>query len=538
MEPFELDLRARLGRAIAAAPTGPAPIVGRPAVARPPRIARPRSDGDHPEDGARVDAPAISRRRLRTAFGLAAGIALLAVALPMALPAGQQATSPVVAPEVAGPLLAVEHLELGGVALQPVEADGRPIAGRDRVVGHRFQRAQSPDGRTLAIFRLPNTNTATGELLLVDLATWTWTHAPITVPSDGVTAPAWTADSRTLAWFEPQSSSLYMPRDYRLMHWTIGDPAPVAGPTLAREFVPEQMRSTDAGSLLVYGQPVGDTFLASGVPEVLLLDLAAGTISDRAELTGVVAGERPGDRVHDERRSGTARNAPGVAWDLPRDRLLVVQGGLLTSVHWETGRLTVDSRVIAPRTSLLDAVVAWVIPAAAAGAPDEGVRLAATLSPDGSRIYLTGTVTEADDTVTVARPFGLHVVDASDGTLLASFDGPIDEIALDPSGTRLVATGTTATYPADGEEVGEFAPADLLILDAVDLHELARVPTPDGVSERTLVGFSADGTQAYVRTFRPAESSLPVIQLLDVATADLKEGRFSPGTWELLPLRP
>jgi hypothetical protein len=43
MEPFELDLRARLGRAIAAAPTGPAPIVGRPAVARQHRIRRRRT---------------------------------------------------------------------------------------------------------------------------------------------------------------------------------------------------------------------------------------------------------------------------------------------------------------------------------------------------------------------------------------------------------------------------------------------------------------------------------------------------------------
>lgn len=43
MDPFELDLRARLGHAIAAAPTGPAPSVVRPAVARPPRIRRRRT---------------------------------------------------------------------------------------------------------------------------------------------------------------------------------------------------------------------------------------------------------------------------------------------------------------------------------------------------------------------------------------------------------------------------------------------------------------------------------------------------------------
>lgn len=523
MDPFELDLRARLGRAIAAAPTGPVPSVGRPAVAPSPRIRPPRI--------------AQGAFRMRTAFGLATGISVLAVTLAVILPAGRPAPVPVAVPDASGPLLAVEHLEGGGVALQPVEADGRPVAGRDRLVGFDFQRAHSPDGRTLAIFKLPNTNTATGDLLLVDLATWTWTEAPFAVPWDGVTAPAWTTDSRTLAWFEPQSMGVYMPRDYRLMHWTIGDPAPVAGPTLAREFVPEQMRSTDAGSLLVYGQPVDDTFLASGVPEVLRLDLAAGTIADRAELTGVVAGQRPGDRVHDERRPGAARDVPGVAWDLPRDRLLVVQDGLLTTVHWDTGSLTVDSRFIAPRTSLLDELVAWVVPTVSAGPPQEGVRLAATLSPDGSRIYLTGTVTEADDAVTVARPFGLHVVDASDGTLLTSLDAPIDEIALDPSGARLVATGTTATYPVDSE-VGEFDPADLLVLDTTDLHEIARVPTPDDVSEQAFDGLSADGTQAYVRTFRPSGSSLPVIQLLDVATGDLKVGRFSPDTWELLPLRP
>lgn len=76
------------------------------------------------------------------------------------------------------------------------------------------------------------------------------------------------------------------------------------------------------------------------------------------------------------------------------------------------------------------------------------------------------------------------------------------------------------------------------VLDATDLHEIARLPTPDGVSDRTFEGFSADGKKADVLTYRPAKSELPVIQLLDVATGTLNDSRFGPHTRALLPLRP
>lgn len=504
-----------------------------------------RARGDHrppPDllDGARarIIAEDAARRRtrgrVRAGMGLAAAVALVAVLATAVLPSADRPAIPATGSASAGPLLAVQE-QAGTLFLVLSDANGDPLPDRGRIeIGHHHEMAQSPDGRTLAVARFPADDQSDGDLLLIDVPSWSATVAPIHVSPD-LAAPAWTADSRTLVWFQPlRSAGPYaIRRDFQVMRWTVGDVAPVPGGVLDVELMPMESRVIGPDTLVVLTRSVDEEYLASDAPRLVRLDLRDGTIQDSLPLTGVVAGQ--GRHTGADGTGVYTDDSPAVLWDLPRDRLLVADADQLITV--DLAAWTAERRPIVRRLGVLEAALAWLVPTASAKAPADGTHLQAVLSGDGSRLYLTGSTIDRTDGHPMRRPLGIRIVDTTDATVVATLDAPIDQVALSPDERWLVATGVTETFPADGEGISDLAPSDLLVLDAADLTEAARVAPAQHVTHQRLDGFRGDGRAAFVLVYRrDATGWLPTIEELDPASGTLTRARLPASTLDLVRL--
>jgi hypothetical protein len=198
--------------------------------------------------------------------------------------------------------------------------------------------------------------------------------------------------------FTPTSDALVLHRGRAVFYRPL-DPSPPTVTTLL-----------DPGLLIAEVVPLGAAraavFAVGETPRLLVVDLLAGAIVIDVPLPGLRAEGPPADLPIE----------PGLGWDVERQRVYVAQAGGVTVVDLGTGAIV--SRRPAPH------------PVA-----DDTIERAA-VSPDGTRLYVTGTRTGAFPTT-----LGLEVVDTSDLSTVAAFGLPVGTVEVSPDGRWLALGG-------------------------------------------------------------------------------------------------
>jgi hypothetical protein len=382
--------------------------------------------------------------------------------------------------------------------------------------------ALSQDGRQLAVLQPPGSpEPSDGELLLLDLEYWKATRTTLSLSSH-VNTLIFGADN-ALYWFQPtrRDPAHGVGRAYALLRMVPGEQAPTIVLTLPEDITPGANKAFVAlrsGKLALYGLPTDQRFLAIGPPQVLIIDPAAGRVVNQITLDGLRAGQLKLHEVNDDALFETL--SPGLAWDVPRDRLYVTHpdGTAVTLVDLAAGTSRVAA--VAPTRSLLERIGDWLVPTAHAKmVPDSAQQ--AVLSDDGSHLYITGRrltwVRHADGTASEQITFaGLRVITTADMREMARHDLPVDQVALAPGGRTLLLTGT-------GREQGRTVGQGLFLLPTADPSQQTRL-APDGPF--ALQGFSADGRIAYVVYLQSDGNTL--LQALTLADQQVIAERVLP----------
>ena len=223
-----------------------------------------------------------------------------------------------------------------------------------------------------------------------------------------------------------------------------------------------------------------------GAPRVLVFDQSADSepvLDLSLETSPEVLG------LHDVFGGGST----DPAWDATRNLLFVphLYDSYVTTIDLSTGVIATSQVIEA--TSFLDRLVAAWQPKALAKGTASFAR--ATLSPDGSSLYVTGRVVDwtEDPHITPYReiPSGIVAVDSMTMNEVARTDLPIDQIAVSPSGETLLAAGSWYDSVA-----GAANSSGLYLLDAKTLEPLMS-PDPTGAAPFYQFAFSVDGRFAY-----------------------------------------
>jgi hypothetical protein len=387
--------------------------------------------------------------------------------------------------------LLIEETKRFELSVSPVDPELLdPIPGLKPVpIGHHFVAGTSPDGRALAVIGWPSDASTGGQLQLIDLEPWTVRSTDAAV-GGSVVALVFAPDGDNLYW--PLSPATASPGVTQLMLATSANGAEIGRVSLPESLIPWDLRPTRNGRIAVFAVGADASWLNNEPPRVLLVDPGTrGLVADLA-LEGVIAGQRG------SQATGFESSRPGLAWDIARGRLYVIDANddRLTVVDLDRGQVVAATELAAAQSSL-DALGAWLVPTAYAKLVP-GTDRSAVLDPDGRRLYVaTLRRTQSDD----FREFdevalGGFVVDTDTLRIVGRIDQPVSGLALSPDGTRLLATGTDVLSRAD--EAGDVTPHGLFVLDPVSLEELAHIPSGGPMR---VAGFSPDGRIAYLQSW-------------------------------------
>jgi hypothetical protein len=341
-----------------------------------------------------------------------------------------------------------------------------------------------------------------GLLHLIELPAWI-DHLTNVTFDDFVGSLLFSPDGKQLLWSEPTRTDPAhgLPRDYRLYRYDLDSGVRSEVLQLPASFDPWEMRVLAGGSrLAIYGLPTTPDNLAEDIPHVLLVDLDAGRLAADLRLEGVTAGQMEVDPARGN-ESPYRMYRPGLAWDLRRSLLYVVQADSdkITVVDLAEGEVRRQAD-IRPAQSLLERFLGWLAtPAQAKAVP--GTERWAALNPNGDQLYVVGLRSEMErredsqEWTWRQTPLGLEVIATGDLTELQRLDLPVNDLALSPDGKWLLLSGAYDATGADGQS--ERMTRGFYLVDTHSL-QVAQHLLPD--SEVYLHGFSADGRYGYVST--------------------------------------
>ncbi len=390
-------------------------------------------------------------------------------------------------------------------------ATGQATPGREPLQFERLDaRAFAPARDTLALVESAG---YWDTLHLLNLDTWELVTSELSTHQARAVL-AWRADGAQLAaaMREGQSTLVAEPF-YRLALVDAADGSVLN--EIGLDFAPHAMRYTaDGSALAVYGTPVDayalDEETPPAAPTVALFDAQTLARQWSAPLDGVLHGawcEARCDNLHD---ISSPEDAPrGLYWtpavvfapDASALHVAHADAGKLTTVDLVNRRVqTLDIRP--PQTWLerwIERVLSLFAQSAQAKVPFAGANRQALPSPDGSRLYLSGTryvIGEADGQVRVqAEPLGVQLVDAATGHLLAQTEQPISVLALAQDGRRLLAP-----IRQEDEE------SKTVVLDAQSLESVEELDGAVRVAQRL------NGEPVLLRIARPKfESTISVL---------------------------
>lgn len=381
--------------------------------------------------------------------------------------------------------------------------------------------------------------------------------APGTISPDGRTMMAWDASTPALvdltgrrperpvtdtprpvvlgptAW-SPDSSFAIMEDDHALWRLDVstGHIRQIAEISTFSSIPP--LMSPDGRTLYALTQQARSAWPpVTGDPFVAAIDTATGATMATRSFPGLRYGPQWGATVHDG-YSSVYSPALAIAPDGGRLYVVAADSDSVTVLDASTLAI-VKTASFARRPSLpqrfLSALAgALATPAEAKGGASTTRR--ATVSPDGSLLYLTGVADGGATTPLATRqPLGLTVLDTT--TLHVRYhDSAIDHVELVGGGARLLATGWSEGTQlqrgsASTRVVDQALGAELL--DARTLTVDARL-TPDAVY--TQVALSADGRYAALLSDATEPGAATVGQLCadpcwQLTTIDLQQGRVA-----------
>jgi hypothetical protein len=373
--------------------------------------------------------------------------------------------------------------------------------------------ALSPDGRRLAAVTRPGSGDAEpGVLHLIDVAAWT----------DTVTAVRLEKSVAGLQ-FSAAGDFFFWVRESRLYRYDIARQALDAVAQLPSGFVPGSPRMLrDSRHMAMYGRAFNLQGQREDVPRVLIVDLDNGRVSGDIRIPDLADGptsEQTGTGPRQFREYHA-----GLAWDLPRDRLFLVDAASDRVTLVDLAHATiVRQSAIRAKASWLDRLRARLVTEAEAKW-SAGVDRQVAVSPDGERLFITGLRREirsqsGGGTVLREVPMGLQVVATRDFAQLARLDLQVTDLALAPDGRRLLLSGAWMEWPSGTE--GKQRGAGLHILDADRMTKLAQLSAG---TASAFHGFSRDARYAYVSHVGPASSGFKTM----FSALDLRELRQGP----------
>lgn len=262
---------------------------------------------------------------------------------------------------------------------------------------------------------------------------------------------------------------------------------PVAGTTLAQTslpFAPSRLSSGPASTLVVYGQAAGDVAGISPPPAPRVLLLNGATLEPVWETTlhEVNSGHWCVENCDAEHglRKMTSR-VPGVALLPDGERLHIVHADAERLTTVDLARRAVWTIDVAAGVGWLERLLGLTADVAHAKGPMDSFARYAVLSPDGTRLYVSGyDMLMAEDgaggwgvTETLAP---LRVIDPATGHVLAERDVPSHALRLTPDGRTLLAldlsNNATMTTVLDAES--------LAVVARVEGHHVVTVADMDG----------------------------------------------------------
>lgn len=359
-----------------------------------------------------------------------------------------------------------QPFELSMSAIDPELLE--PIPGlRPVPIGHHYVVGARPDGQALAVIGWPSAAHAGGRLQLIDLEPWTSQSIGSTVDAS-VAALGFAPDGDGLYWPLTTTTPPFA-AEMVIAAGTSG--APAGRVALPPSLLPWEFRPTRGGRLAVFAVGTDESWLNLEPPRVLLIDPATRAIVADVPLQEVIAGQRGSQaRGYDSYR-------PGLAWDIARDRLYVVDASedRLTVVDLDRGQVVAEIDLASAR-SPLDGLGEWLVPTARAKLVP-GTDRTAVLDPDGRRLYVaTMRRTLTDDFRAYSEvALGGFVVDTETMEIVGRIEQPVSALALSPDGARLLATGTDVESRHD--QAGAVTPHGLFVLDPASLEELAHIPS-------------------------------------------------------------
>jgi len=469
----------------------------------------------------RPSGPAGWRDRLRPlgVGALGALVVLAAVATSAVLLRGLSSLPPSSGGKVKGPpphVLLVRELPpaanssgdssplLEGRLVDPVTLT--PVPGLPAVgLGHFYQAALSHDGQKLAIIRWPTDTQYAAQLVVLNLATGAQTSTGVVIDGD-TPVLAFSNDDTTLTWVAGDRSATSA--NYRMTRYALGG-KPQGPFDLPTGYWPIDGRLLPNGELALAVGTVSASQNGSGTPRLVFIG-SDGSVRADLPLPGVLAGAYP-------RKDGIANiDNPGLAWDLKNDRLYVAHPGadMVTVVDLAARRIVARVDASSQASGWLGAFGVGH----AVAKLEPGNDRSAALSPDGSRLYVVGslrTVTGNGPGATFSQvPVGGFILDTRTMTRVATIGLAADRVAVASSG-QTVLFGATTVDPTT-EAGSEVATHSELILTDASLHIITRKTV---APHAWVIGLAPDGEHAYVQ-LGGTVASMSLDRLAQVALGD------------------
>ena len=315
-------------------------------------------------------------------------------------------------------------------------------------LGQSYFYAFSPDRRTLAAVTFPEDNIYRGDLLLIDLPSWT-TQTIELETSGWVSTMVFSPDGKRLAI--AQGESIYDLTMFDLEQRVII--AQVEEVSL----ITHMKFTADNELLMFYGTMIQNRYNVNemgSAPQVKLLD--ATDLSPRwsVELAAVRDGIFPKDEnvIPDLSQPGTAIYiSPAVVFAPVQDLLYVVHADSdhLTIADFDSQK--VETVEIQDELSLFERLLSLTAGVAHAKVAD-GASKQAVISPDGQFLYVVGLHYESfqdqmGNWQTSQAPLGLEIIRTSDGSRLERLGTDSSDLSLSPDGSYLYLRNWTTTVP-------------------------------------------------------------------------------------------
>ncbi len=248
-----------------------------------------------------------------------------------------------------------------------------------------------------------------------------------------------------------------------------------------------------------------------GDPFVATFDLESGAELGRVALPGVLIGQRFETLFENDDEYNVLRNPAVVA---------ASDGSLVYVVHADEDRVsvvdvasgTVRVEAIERPRSVLSRLGGWLTSGLVSRAEAKGGvyrRKAATLSADGSQLYVTGVAEIACEgtpyfSCVDGHPLGLQVVDLGSMELVAEFGG-ISRFVATPDGSRLVGIGSEFDHRdlGDDEHEAKRVGFGATVIDATSLEVVSHIEPETSFTD---IAVSPDGRFAYLLSGGPGRS--------------------------------